>query len=148
MTLITTSVHIILILCAILYPCLKPDSATTHVSLLVLQALQGKPYKQTTFFESRSHVSFIIIAIGFQLIWLSGADQVNLIMWSQYDRMKHRSTISALYSSIGPAIGALIAGYILQSNTSDMEDYALIYKICVALFSLSFVISWGWTSDD
>ncbi|KAI7889839.1 uncharacterized protein EV154DRAFT_423113 [Mucor mucedo] len=127
LTLITTSVHIILILCAILYPCLKPDSATTHVFLLVLQALQ---------------------AVGFQLIWLSGADQVNLIMWSQYDRMKHRSTISALYSSIGPAIGALAAGYILQSSTSDMEDFALIYKICVALFSLSFVVSWGWTSDD
>jgi chromate transport protein ChrA len=85
------------------------------------------------------------------LIWLSGADQVNLIMWSQYDRMKHRSKISALYSSIGPAIGTLIVGYILQSSsssTTNMEDYALIYKICVALFSLSFVVSWGWTSDD
>ncbi|KAG2233117.1 hypothetical protein INT48_005861 [Thamnidium elegans] len=127
LTLITTSVHIILILCAILYPCLKPDSATTHVSLLVLQALQ---------------------AIAFQLIWLSGADQVNLIMWSQYDRMKHRANISALYSSIGPAIGALIAGYILQSDTSNTEDYAFIFKICVILFSLSFVVSWGWTSDD
>jgi MFS family permease len=62
--------------------------------------------------------------------------------------MKHRSKISALYSSIGPAIGALLAGFILQSNTSNMEDYALVYKICVALFSLSFVVSWGWTSDD
>ncbi|KAI9354197.1 hypothetical protein BD770DRAFT_325164 [Pilaira anomala] len=125
LTLITTSVHIILILCAILYPCLKPDNAATHVSLLVLQALQ---------------------AIAFQSIWLSGADQVNLIMWSQYDRMKHRSNISALYSSIGPAIGALLAGYILQ--TGNGEDYAFIYKVCVVLFSLSFVVSWGWTSDD
>lgn len=42
MTLITTAVHIILILCAILYPCLKPNNAATHVSLLVLQSLQGK----------------------------------------------------------------------------------------------------------
>lgn len=129
LTLITTSVHIILILCAILYPCLKLDSTTTtHVSLVVLQMFQ---------------------AIAFQTIWLSGADQVNLIMWSQYDRMKHRSKISALYSSIGPAIGALLAGYILQSNTTTtMEDYAFIYKICVALFSFSFVVSWGWTSDN
>lgn len=126
LTMITTSVHIILILCAILYPCLKPDTTTTNVSLLVLQMLQ---------------------AIAFQTIWLSGADQVNLIMWSQYDRMKHRSKISALFSSIGPAIGALLAGYILQSNT-NMEDYAFIYKMCVALFSLSFVVSWGWTSDN
>ena len=67
-------------------------------------------------------------------------------MWSQYDRMKHRSKISALYSSIGPAIGALLAGYIMQP--SDTDDYALIYKICVGLFSFSFVVSWGWTSDD
>lgn len=67
-------------------------------------------------------------------------------MWSQYDRMKHRSNISALYSSIGPAIGALLAGYILQ--TGNGEDYAFIYKVCVVLFSLSFVVSWGWTSDD
>lgn len=88
------------------------------------------------------------------MIWLSGADQVNLIMWSQYDRMKYRSKISALYSSIGPAIGVLVAGFILQStNTASnsmngMEDYALIFKVSVALFSLSFVVSWGWTSDD
>ncbi|KAL9537278.1 hypothetical protein MBANPS3_011919 [Mucor bainieri] len=126
LTLITTSVHITLIICAILYPCLKPDSVATHVSLLVLQALQ---------------------AIAFQLVWLSGADQVNLIHWSQYERMKQRSRISALYSSIGPALGVMLAGYILQSDQS-MEDYTLIFKCCVALFSLSFVVSWGWTSEE
>ncbi|KAL7322950.1 hypothetical protein PS15p_210917 [Mucor circinelloides] len=126
LTLITTSVHITLIICAIWYPCLKPDSVATHASLLVLQALQ---------------------AIAFQLIWLSGADQVNLIHWSQYERMKQRSKISALYSSIGPALGAMLAGYILQSDQS-MEDYTLIFKCCVALFSLSIVVSWGWTSEE
>jgi MFS family permease len=82
------------------------------------------------------------------LIWLSGADQVNLIHWSQYDRMKHRSRISALYSSIGPAIGVIIAGYILHQSDQNLEDYTLTFKICVVLFSLSFVVSWGWTSDD
>ncbi|CAO3634923.1 unnamed protein product [Mucor fragilis] len=126
LTLVTTSVHITLIICAILYPCLKPDSVATHVSLLMLQALQ---------------------AIAFQLIWLSGADQVNLIHWSHYERMKQRSRISALYSSIGPALGVMLAGYILQSDQS-MEDYTLIFKCCVALFSLSFVVSWGWTSEE
>ncbi|KAI8636954.1 hypothetical protein BD408DRAFT_425331 [Parasitella parasitica] len=126
LTLITTFVHIILIMCAILYPCMKPGNFATHVSLLLLQALQ---------------------AIAFQLIWLSGADQVNLIHWSQNERMKQRSKISALFSSIGPAIGATLAGYILQSDQS-MEDYTLIFKCCVALFSLSFVVSWGWTSEE
>ncbi|CAO0796504.1 unnamed protein product [Mucor circinelloides] len=126
LTLITTSVHITLIICAIWYPCLKPDSVATHASLLVLQALQ---------------------ATAFQLIWLSGADQVNLIHWSQYERMKQRSEISALYSSIGPALGAMLAGHILQSDQS-MEDYTLIFKCCVALFSLSIVVSWGWTSEE
>ncbi|CEP17548.1 hypothetical protein [Parasitella parasitica] len=126
LTLITTFVHITLIICAILYPCMKPGNFATHVSLLLLQALQ---------------------AIAFQLIWLSGADQVNLIHWSQNERMKQRSKISALYSSIGPAIGAILAGCILQSDQS-MEDYTLIFKCCVALFSLSFVVSWGWTSEE
>lgn len=125
---------------------MKPDSVATRVSLLVLQALQGM-YLIFVFTCINLIHGFIIIAIAFQLIWLSGADQVNLIHWSQNERMKQRSKISALYSSIGPAIGVMIAGYILQSDQS-MEDYTLIFKYCVALSSLSFVVSWGWTSDE
>ena len=146
LTLITTSVHITLIICAILYPCMKPDSAATRVSLLVLQALQGMHLTFVFRYIKLIH-DFIIIAIAFQLIWLSGADQVNLIHGSQNERMKQRSKISALYSSIGPAIGVMVAGYILQSDQS-MDDYTLIFKYCVALFSLSFVVSWGWTSEE
>ncbi|KAI8091487.1 uncharacterized protein B0P05DRAFT_462967 [Gilbertella persicaria] len=126
LTLITTSVHITLILCSILYPCFKSNHLTTWAGLLVLQALQ---------------------VCAFQLIWSSAADQAHLMHWNQMDRMKQRATISALYTSIGPALGVLIAGCILQSEKRS-EDYILMYKICVALFSLSFVISWGWTSDE
>ncbi|KAI9478042.1 MAG: hypothetical protein EXX96DRAFT_235325 [Benjaminiella poitrasii] len=121
LTLATTLGHITLILCAILYPCLKSNSIITQVSLLILQALQ---------------------ASSFQLLWLSGSDQVILIHWNPLDRMKHRVKLSAAYSSIGLAIGCLLAGFIL------LEDSTLIYKICVALFSLSFVVSWGWTSEE
>lgn len=72
-------------------------------------------------------------------------EQVFSIYWNQSDRMQQRSKLAAFYSSIGPAIGTVIAGLMLQS---DFEDYTLIYKSCVAIFSFSFVISWGWTSDD
>ncbi|KAI8375803.1 hypothetical protein BD560DRAFT_391946 [Blakeslea trispora] len=126
LTLVTTCIHMALILCAIVYPCLKPNLSTTPIALLVLQACQ---------------------ASAFQLIWSSGADQVHLLYWNPLDRIKQRTKIAFLYSSLGPAIGVLLAGVILMSS-EESKDYTLIYKICVALFSLSFVVSWGWTSKE
>ncbi|KAI8984741.1 hypothetical protein BDF20DRAFT_861528 [Mycotypha africana] len=136
---ITTSVHFILVFCSIGYMCLTHEVNHTLAicSLFVLQALQ---------------------AAALQIIWLSGIDHVNLIYYLQSNRMKQRSILSACYSSIGPTIGTLLAGIILHfqqeqrqqqqpfyAASFSLKDYTLIFKSSIALISLSFVISWGWT---
>ncbi|OBZ83574.1 hypothetical protein A0J61_08378 [Choanephora cucurbitarum] len=122
---VTTCIHLILILCAILYPCLRPNQTMTPIALLILQACQSS---------------------AFQLGWLSGADQIHLLYWNPLDRIKQRTKIAFMYSSLGPALGALLAGALC--SVEQTEDDTLIYKICVALFTFSFVVSWGWTSTE
>ncbi|CAO3681146.1 unnamed protein product [Rhizopus microsporus] len=124
LTLTTTLVHICLIICTIVYPCLKPNNPITNASLFVLQAVQ---------------------AASFQLIWSSAIDQIQFTVWNQYERMKERSKASVLFSSIGPAIGAIVAGIVLQSS---LEEYSFLLKIAVVVLALSFVTTWGWTTDE
>ncbi|KAG1140378.1 hypothetical protein G6F37_000867 [Rhizopus arrhizus] len=124
LTLITTLTHISLILCCIIYPNLKAGHRITFTTLIVLQVLQ---------------------AGAFQLIWSAGVDQIHVVIWNQYERMKERARVSFLFSSLGPAIGALMAGIILQP---ELEEYSFLFKISVAILALSFVVSWGWTAED
>ncbi|KAI8886722.1 hypothetical protein K501DRAFT_177026 [Backusella circina FSU 941] len=126
LTVVTTCAHITLILCAMMYPILKPNSIVTQFVLVLLQLSQ---------------------AIAFQLMWLSGSYDVNDFSYNYYDHIKQQARLSAIYSSIGPAFGVLLAGYFLHGD-STLKDYSLIFKVAVALFSSSFVFSWGWTSDD
>ncbi|KAI8368026.1 hypothetical protein EDC96DRAFT_441621 [Choanephora cucurbitarum] len=119
--LVTTCIHLTLILCAILYPCLQPNQP---IALLLLQACQSS---------------------AFQLSWLSGADQIHLLYWNPLDRIKQRTKIAFMYSSLGPALGVLLFALCSVDQT---EDDTLVYKICVALFTFSFVVSWGWTSTE
>lgn len=84
-------------------------------------------------------------AVSFQLIWSSAIDQIQFTVWNQYERMKERSKASVLFSSIGPAIGAIVAGIVLQSS---LEEYSFLLKIAVVVLALSFVTTWGWTTDE
>ncbi|KAI9251611.1 hypothetical protein BY458DRAFT_444222 [Sporodiniella umbellata] len=120
----STLSHISLVLCFIIYPALKPDGVSACVILVALQAVQ---------------------ASAFQLIWSSGIDQVQTVINNQYERMKERARASLLFSSLGPAIGSILAGLLLNNNPND---YMVLFKISVAVSSLSFIVSWGWTSTE
>ncbi|CAO3672700.1 unnamed protein product [Rhizopus stolonifer] len=122
--LITMLAHITTISCAIVYSCLGPNSTATRPILILLQILQ---------------------AIAFQSVWSSAVDQIHIIVWNQYERMKERSKVSALYNSFGSALGATIAGIVLQY---DLNNYSFLFRASIVFSALSFVISWGWTSDD
>lgn len=141
LTLITTLTHISLILCCIIYPNLKAGHRITFTTLIVLQVLQGNIRKVYII----SLTLFFFLAVAFQLIWSAGVDQIHVVIWNQYERMKERARVSFLFSSLGPAIGALMAGIILQP---ELEEYSFLFKISVAILALSFVVSWGWTAED
>jgi hypothetical protein len=80
-------------------------------------------------------------------MWLSGSYDVNDVSYNYHHHIQQQARLSAIYSSIGPALGVLLAGYFLRGDCT-LKDYSLIFKVSVALFSSSFVLSWGWTSDD
>lgn len=114
---------------------------STHIMLIGLQTLQGKIERE----RERDFTEKMSLAVAFQLIWSSGVDQIHVIVYNQYERMKERARASLLFSSLGPAAGSIIAGLVLQS---DLDDYVLLFKTSVAILSLSFVVSWGWASND
>lgn len=56
--------------------------------------------------------------------------------------------MSALYSSIGPAIGVLTAGYIISGQSEALEGYKIVYQYAAGLTVISCILSWEWSTTD
>jgi hypothetical protein len=60
--------------------------------------------------------------------------------------MMIKGGIAALYSSIGPAIGVLTAGYIISGQSESLEGYKIVYQYAAGLTVVSGILSWEWSS--
>ena len=131
-------VHASLIICSFIFSWLRPEWPVLWLSVILLQVLQG---------------------IAFPLIWLVITQRVCALLWTEEDqRIAQVGKLSALYSSIGPAVGALLAGFLLSGDESDvgsstagtilLAGYTLVFRCNIALTAASFVVSWGWSSTD
>ncbi|KAI8145367.1 hypothetical protein BJV82DRAFT_535509 [Fennellomyces sp. T-0311] len=137
-TVTTTMVHASLIICSFIYSWLRPEWPVLWLSVILLQVLQG---------------------VSFPLIWLVITQRVCALLWTEEDqRIAQVGKLSALYSSIGPAVGALLTGFLLSGDESDvgsstagtllLAGYTLVFRCNIALTAASFVVSWGWSSTD
>ncbi|ORZ02247.1 hypothetical protein BCR43DRAFT_559235 [Syncephalastrum racemosum] len=116
-------VHGTLAVCAFSYACLRAEHSPLWV--LVCQFAQG---------------------VAFQLIWLCMAQRTNILLWTEEDlRSTQVSKLSALYSALGPALGALAASFLAENQEAS---FAVVYRLTVALVAVSYVFAWGWSSSD
>lgn len=115
-----------------------------------------------TYSQLYSHVTRNI-GLAFHLIWLAIVHRVSALLWTEEEsfRIAQVGKLSALYSSIGPAIGVLLAGFLLSGNVTDVgssnssmttamlrEGFTLAYRCAIALTAASFVASWGWSTTS
>ncbi|KAI9272891.1 hypothetical protein BDA99DRAFT_556487 [Phascolomyces articulosus] len=143
-TVTTTMVHAALIICSFVYSWLRPEWPMLWLQIIFLQVLQG---------------------IAFPLVWLVMTQRICALLWTDEDqRIAQVGKLSALFSSVGPAVGALLAGFLLSGNDTDigsstddnteamdaflMAGYTLVFRCNIALTAASFVVSWGWSSTD
>ncbi|KAG0194780.1 hypothetical protein DFQ28_006629 [Apophysomyces sp. BC1034] len=87
-----------------------------------------------------------VLAIGLQA--LQGANQANAILWMDRPRMMQCGKMSAMFSSLGPAVGSLLAGYLVENQSMPTEGFTFLYRSVVAALTFSFVVSWGWSAVD
>ncbi|KAI8371637.1 uncharacterized protein BYT42DRAFT_501827 [Radiomyces spectabilis] len=121
--------HLDIILCAFIYTWLQPDHMATQIAALVLQIVQ---------------------TLAFHLIWLIAYQQVDDILFVNEQRMFLRGVMSALYASLGPAMGVLVVGLLVNEDVkADMalQGFQSVYQSVVGLVAFSSVVSWGWTSS-
>lgn len=87
------------------------------------------------------------IVFGFQAIWLVAVRQMdNMFMaMGQRRRMDLRAKMSALYSSLGPALGALLAGYIADRGGNN-HDFTLLFRVAAMLVAVDSPVSWYWST--
>ncbi|CDH55257.1 predicted protein [Lichtheimia corymbifera JMRC:FSU:9682] len=105
----------------------------------------------------------VLQGLAFHLIWLAIVHRVSALLWTEEEsfRIAQVGKLSALYSSIGPAIGVLLAGFLLSGNVTDVgssnssmtttmlrEGFILAYRCAIALTAASFVASWGWSTTS
>ncbi|KAI7859525.1 hypothetical protein BDC45DRAFT_496280 [Circinella umbellata] len=145
-TVTTTIAHAALIICSFVYSWLRPEWPMLWLQILILQVVQG---------------------MSFPLIWLVMTQRICALLWTDEEqRIAQVGKLSALFSIIGPAVGALLAGFLLSgddsavgsssgtnTNTEAMDaflmaGYTLVFRCNIALTAASFVVSWGWSSTD
>ncbi|CDS08039.1 hypothetical protein LRAMOSA01988 [Lichtheimia ramosa] len=123
-------IHMVLILCALGYSMLQPAYLGVHVAVVVLQILQ---------------------ALAFNVFWYVAVQQVDAVLLTagQHQRMILRGRMSALFNSIGPAIGAILAGYLVdlyqQTSYMTFPGFLLVYKCSIVVLAISLLLSRGWS---
>ncbi|GAA5807186.1 hypothetical protein MFLAVUS_000541 [Mucor flavus] len=122
---IIASAHIILVLCALAYTWLQPSILLTELFVIILQCLQG---------------------LSFHSIWLLAAHQVDSVVLTGHKRMMLKGYMSALYSSVGPAVGVAIMGYLVSQHGTD--GYIQVYQYAAGFTVLSAILSWEWSTTD
>lgn len=72
-----------------------------------------------------------------------------LLTAGQHQRMILRGRMSALFNSIGPAIGAILAGYLVdlyqQTSYMTFPGFLLVYKCSIVVLAISLLLSRGWS---
>ncbi|KAI7895188.1 uncharacterized protein EV154DRAFT_496239 [Mucor mucedo] len=117
--------HVVLVLCALCYTWLQPRLLSTELFVIILQCLQG---------------------LSLHSIWLLAAHQVDSVVLTGHKRMMLKGGMAALYSSLGPAVGVLIMGYLVSQH--GIEGYTLVYQYAAGFTVLSAILSWEWSTTD
>ncbi|OAD77348.1 hypothetical protein PHYBLDRAFT_164266 [Phycomyces blakesleeanus NRRL 1555(-)] len=125
--LLSSCVHGFFISSALCYTMLIPHSPVSWGASVFLQGIQ---------------------ALCLHLAWCVATSRLNAFAWIDQQRMMERGKASALYSSIGPAVGALIAGCIVGDDTTWRIGFVNLFHTTVPFVALSFVVSWGWTMEE
>ncbi|KAI7871896.1 hypothetical protein BDF14DRAFT_1760271 [Spinellus fusiger] len=121
------SLHGLLIGCAIGYGLLLPNHTVSWVASIFLQGLQ---------------------ALCLHLIWCIAIYRMNALVWVDHQRIIGRGTMSIFYSSLGPCLGALLVGIVVNDDPTWRLNFLSIFHGIVPITILSFVISWGWIAED
>lgn len=141
------AVHAVLIVSAFAYTWLRPQGAGLEIAVIVLQLAQGM-YVRTTNFQIII-ISFLCTGTVLHAIWLVMTQYISALLWTEEDqRMAQVSKLSALYSCIGPAVGALAAGFFVSGSDTLLTGFTTIYRSTVAITAASFVVSWGWSTSN
>ncbi|KAL9551358.1 hypothetical protein MBANPS3_004290 [Mucor bainieri] len=120
--------HAILVLCAITYTRLQADTFSTKLIVILLQFLQ---------------------CVSFQSIWLLAAHQVDSVILTDHKRMMLKGGMAALFSSLGPALGVLFMGSLVNAlPDSPLEKYTSVYQYAAGLSAVSGILSWEWSTTD
>ncbi|CEP18514.1 hypothetical protein [Parasitella parasitica] len=120
--------HIVLVSCAFIYTWLQSGFILTKVAVVILQFLQ---------------------CFSFHSIWLLAAHQVDSVILTDHKRMLLKGGMAALYSSLGPAVGILLMGYLVSSPNDDMfGNYTSVYQFAAGLSVISAILSWEWSTTD
>lgn len=136
--------HITLILCALTYTWLQPVNFSTKVIVVVLQFLQCKSLPDTITGETQ-----LLLGVSFQSIWLLAAHQVDSVILTDHKRMMLKGGMAALFSSLGPAIGVLFMGNLVNALTEDpLEKYTSVYQYAAGLSAVSGILSWEWSTTN
>ncbi|KAI9314537.1 hypothetical protein BX666DRAFT_1967627 [Dichotomocladium elegans] len=122
--------HLTLIFCAFGYTLLKPPELGIHAAVVALQILQ---------------------ALSFNVLWYIAVEQVDavLLVAGQHQRMMLRGKMSAMFYSIGPAVGAVATGFLVdlydRENILTYAGFLLSYRCTMAVVGISLVVSRGWS---
>lgn len=92
------------------------------------------------------HINKKMLGLSLHSIWLLAAHQVDSVVLTGHKRMMLKGGMAALYSSLGPAIGVLIMGYLVSQHGS--EGYTLVYQYAAGFTVLSAILSWEWSTTD
>lgn len=95
----------------------------------------------------KNSIDMCVLGISFNLVWLLAAHQVDSVILTDKKRLMLKGVMASLYSSVGPAIGTLIAGYFVYEGFT-LENYSLIYQYAAGLAVISAILSWEWSTTD
>ncbi|CAO3595417.1 unnamed protein product [Absidia cylindrospora] len=133
----TTLIHATLIICSFSFLWLRPHHVFTTIAALIL------PFMQSGIFY---------------LAWLVASDRINTLVWSDQQRIFQRAVVSTLFCYVGPMVGAMLTGYLVSSSevssgTGDdillhPSSFTPVYHASIGLLAFSFVVSWGWSTDE
>ncbi|KAI8889024.1 hypothetical protein K501DRAFT_6828 [Backusella circina FSU 941] len=121
---VTKFAYISLITTTFFYTWLQPNVLATKVAIAILQCIQG---------------------FSFHIIWLLSIRHIDSTIDSNYKRMILKGGVATLCSSLGPALGVMITGYIVNNHS---EGYKLVYKYAAGVIALGALSSWEWPILD
>ncbi|GAN11320.1 hypothetical protein MAM1_0543c10879 [Mucor ambiguus] len=120
--------HFILALCALTYTWVQPEIFSTKLIVIFLQFLQ---------------------CLSFQSIWLLAAHQVDSVILTDHKRLILKGVMAALFSSLGPAIGVLFMGNLVNALKDDpLEKYTSVYQYAAGISAVSGILSWEWSTTN